>query len=220
MPPFPGNSPLISRSDSLSDLTMPKLIDYYFTPVSPYTYLGHERLVQIAVRHGATIAVKPVDYGRIFPLSGGLPLKQRAPQRQAYRLLELERWSKHLGMALNVQPKHFPVPPDAAAKWIIAAQARGEADALRLAGALLRAVWAEQRDVSDESTLASIATEQGLDPALLAEGAASPDAASRYLVLTEEAIDRQIFGAPTYVYRDELFWGQDRLDFLDRALAK
>jgi 2-hydroxychromene-2-carboxylate isomerase len=206
---------------------MPKLIDYYFTPVSPYTYLGHERLLEIAARHGATIAVKPVDYGRIFPVSGGLPLKQRAPQRQAYRLIELERWSKHLGKPFNVRPKFFPVSPDAAARWIIAAQARGaadalraDADALRLAGALLHAVWAEERDISDEPTLTSIAKEQRLDPALLAAGAASPDTASRYDALTQEAIERQIFGAPTYVYRDEPFWGQDRLDFLDRALAK
>jgi 2-hydroxychromene-2-carboxylate isomerase len=199
---------------------MPKLIDYYLTPISPYTYLGHERFLEIAARHGATIAVKPVDYGRIFPVSGGLPLKQRAPQRQAYRLIELERWSKHLGKALNVKPKFFPVSPDAAARWIIAAQARGDTDALRLAGGLLRAVWAEERDISDEPTLASIAVEQRLDPALLVAGAASPDTASRYDALTQEAIERQIFGAPTYVYRDEPFWGQDRLDFLDRALAK
>src|ERR1700675_3453118 len=146
----PGSSPPISKSDSCPGRTMAKLIDYYFTPISPYTYLGHERFLEIAARHGATVAVKPVDYGRIFPVSGGLPLKQRAPQRQAYRLTELERWSKHLDKALNVKPKFFPVSPDAAAKWIIAAQARGAADALRLAGALLRAVWAEERDISDE----------------------------------------------------------------------
>jgi 2-hydroxychromene-2-carboxylate isomerase len=91
---------------------------------------------------------------------------------------------------------------------------------LRLAGALLRAVWAEERDISDEPTLASIASGVRLDPAQLAAAATSPDAASRYDALTQEAIDRQIFGAPTYVYRDEPFWGQDRLDFLDRALAK
>ncbi|HEY1437488.1 MAG TPA: 2-hydroxychromene-2-carboxylate isomerase [Casimicrobiaceae bacterium] len=207
---------------------MAKLIDYYFTPVSPYTYLGHQRLLEIAARHGATIAVKPVDYGRIFPVSGGLPLKQRAPQRQAYRMIELERWSKHLGKALNVKPKFFPVSADTAARWIIAAQAgrgdadalRGDTDALRLTGALLRAVWAEDRDISDEPTLACIAAGEQLDPARLAAGAASPGSAGRYDALTQEAIDCQIFGAPTYVYRDEPFWGQDRLDFLDRALAK
>jgi 2-hydroxychromene-2-carboxylate isomerase len=200
---------------------MAKLVDYYFTPVSPYTYLGHQRFLEIAARHGATIAIKPVDYGRIFPVSGGLPLKQRAPQRQAYRLIELERWSKHLGKALNVKPKFFPVSADMAARWIIAAHAgHGDADALRLTGALLRAVWAEERDISDQPTLASIAAGEQLDPARLAAGAASPDSAGRYDALTQEAIDRQIFGAPTYVYRDEPFWGQDRLDFLDRALAK
>src|SRR6266700_5443562 len=118
MPRCPGNSPPISRSDSRPELAMAKLIDYSFTPVSPYTYLGHQRLLEIAARHGATIAVKPVDYGRIFPVSGGLPLKQRAPQRQAYRLIELERWSKHLGLPLNLQPRHFPVPPALASKWI------------------------------------------------------------------------------------------------------
>jgi 2-hydroxychromene-2-carboxylate isomerase len=202
---------------------MAKLVEYYFTPISPYTYLGHERFVEIAARHGAAIAVKPVDYGRIFPVSGGLPLKQRAPQRQAYRLIELDRWSKHLGKVLNVRPRFFPVSADAAAKWIIAAQAHAAddgADALRLAGALLRAVWVEERDISDPPTLASVASEQGLDPAPLAAAAAATDVAARYDALTQEAIDRQIFGAPTYVYRDELFWGQDRLDFLDRELAK
>jgi 2-hydroxychromene-2-carboxylate isomerase len=199
---------------------MTKLIDYYFTPVSPYTYLGHDRFLDIAAKHGAKVAVKPVDYGRIFPASGGLPLKQRAPQRQAYRLVELERWAKHLGKSIHLQPKHFPVPPDAAAKWIIAARAAGEADALRLAGALLRGVWSEERDISDAPTLASIATEQGLDPTVLIAGSASAEVAARYDALTQEALGRQIFGAPTYVYRDELFWGQDRLDFLDRALAK
>ena len=148
---------------------MAKLVDYYFTPVSPWTYLGHERFLEIAARHGATIVVKPVDYGRIFPVSGGLPLKQRAPQRQAYRLIELERWSKHLGKALNVKPKFFPVSADMAARWIIAAQVgRGDAGALRLAGALLRAVWTEERDISDEPTLASIAAGERLDPAQLA----------------------------------------------------
>src|ERR1700676_4660004 len=104
---WPGSSPPISRSDSRPGRTMAKIVDYYFTPVSPYTYLGHARFLEIAATHHGTIAVKPVDHGRIFPVSGGLPLKQRAPQRQAYRLIELERWSTHLGKPLKVKPKFF-----------------------------------------------------------------------------------------------------------------
>ena len=200
---------------------MTRSVEYFFTPVSPFTYLGHERFVAMAGRHGVSIDVKPIDLGPVFAVSGGLPLKQRAPQRQAYRLVELARWSKHLGLPLNLQPRHFPVPAAIASKWILAAVAQeGAGGALKLTGALLRAVWAEERNIADADTLAAIASEQGFDAKRLAERAAAADIGARYDALTQEAIDRQVFGAPTYIYRDEPFWGQDRLDFLDRALAK
>jgi len=199
---------------------MPKTIDYFFTPVSPFTYLGHERFVAIARKHGAQIVVKPVDLGRVFAVSGGLPLKQRAPQRQAYRLFELKRWREHLGLPLNVQPKFFPVPADASSKWILAALEQGTDAALRLSGAIMRAVWVEERNVADAQTLSAIAHEQGFDAVTLAERAGSGEVSARYDELTQEAIDRKVFGSPWYVYQDEPFWGQDRLDFLDRSLAK
>jgi 2-hydroxychromene-2-carboxylate isomerase len=198
-----------------------RTIDYFFTPVSPFTYMGHDRFVAIAAKHGATIEVKPVDLGKVFGVSGGLPLKQRAPQRQAYRLFELARWSKYLGLPLNTQPRHFPVPADSASKWILAALSQHDAgSALKLTGALLRAVWAEERNIADVDTLAAIASEQGLDAKSLAASAGAAVVGERYETLTQEAIDRQVFGSPTYIYRGEPFWGQDRLDFLDRALAK
>jgi len=199
---------------------MDKRVDYYFATISPFMYLGHERLVAIARRHGASIAVKPVNFAEIFPVSGGLPLAKRAPQRQAYRLAELRRWSEHLGIPLNLQPRFFPVNGDRAAHWILAAGERDPAHALAFTGAVGRAIWREERDVSDGATLAELARSLRLDAAALAERAASAEIAARYKALTDEAIRRQVFGAPTYVYRDELFWGQDRLDFLDRALAK
>src|SRR5256884_3421299 len=119
---------------------MAKVVDYYFTPVSPYTYLGHERFLEIAARHGATIAVKPVDYGRIFPVSGGLPVKQRAPQRQAYRLTELRRWRDHLALPLNLEPKYSPYAADAAALMIVAADGQhGAQTAMRLAYGIMQA---------------------------------------------------------------------------------
>jgi len=198
-----------------------RTVEYFFTPVSPFTYLGHERFLAIAGRHGVSIDVKPVDLGPVFAVSGGVPLKQRAPQRQAYRLVELGRWSKHLGLPLNLQPRHFPVPPALASKLILASLSQqGAVGALKLTGALLRAVWAEERNIAESDTLAAIASEQGFDAASLAERAAASDIGERYEALTQEAIDRQVFGAATYIYRDEPFWGQDRLDFLDRALAK
>jgi 2-hydroxychromene-2-carboxylate isomerase len=195
-----------------------KHVDYYFSPASPWTYLGHERFAAIAKRHGAEIAVKPVDYGVIFPQSGGLPLGKRAPQRQAYRLMELERWKAHLGVPLNVQPKFFPVDANPAALAIVAAAPSGAEVQMRLAGAILRALWAEEKNIADPAALKAAAAAAGLDgDKLLADAAA---AKAQYDAFTQEALARGVFGAPTYVYRDELFWGQDRLDFLDLALAK
>ena len=199
---------------------MAKVVDYYITALSPWTYLGHDRFVALAKHHGATVNVKPVDLGKVFPVSGGLPLKQRAPQRQAYRMFELRRWSAHLGVPINVQPKFFPVSGDLAARWILAAEQDDTGAALTLAGAFMRAVFVEERNIADAATAVAIANEQHLDAAKLSLRADSPEIAARYDALSQEAIDRQVFGAPTYVYRDEPFWGQDRLDFLDRALAK
>ena len=199
---------------------MGKHVDYYLTPVSPYTYLGHDRFVAIARKHGATVAVKPIDLGQVFPVSGGLPLTKRAPQRQAYRLMELRRWSHWLQVPLNLHPAHFPTSASLASRFVLAALEESVEAALDLVGALGRALWAEDRDIADPATLAAVATARGRDAAALAARAEAPDIATRYKVLTQEAIDRGVFGAPTYVCDGELFWGQDRLDFLDRALAK
>ena len=199
---------------------MDKLIDYYMTPVSPYVYLGHERFVGIARKHRATIAVKPINLGVVFPVSGGLPLAKRAPQRQAYRLVELTRWSRYLGVPLNLHPAHFPVSADLASRYVLAALEQSTDAALALALALSRALWTQERDLADAATLQAISAECGGDAEALAARADAPDIAMRYAALTQEAIDRGIFGTPTYVYAGELFWGQDRLDFLDRALAK
>lgn len=199
---------------------MSKIVDYYFTPVSPWTHLGHARFRAMAKTHGATIRPKPVDYGRVFPASGGLPLKQRPIQRQAYRMFELRRWRDHLGIPIRLEPKFFPAPADLAAKTILAAAPSGTEAQLDLAGAILRACWEEDRNVADRDTLVAIATACGLDGAAVLATAESAATQATYDALTQEAIDRQVFGAPTYLIDGEPFWGQDRLDFVERALAR
>jgi len=195
-----------------------KTVHYFFTPTSPWTYLGHARFLRMAEEHGARILLRPVDLGRVFPVSGGLPLAKRAAQRQAYRLKELARWREFRGVPLNIHPKFFPAPADDAARLIIAADlAQGIAAGLKMAGALMSAVWAEERNIADADTRAAIATEQGLDPAKLASFA--DQAAAAFDAYTEEAIAAQVFGAPWYLVEGEPFWGQDRLEFVERALA-
>ena len=196
-------------------------VDYYFAPQSPWAYLGHQRLVEIAERTEATVRVMPIDLGgKVFPISGGLPLGQRAPQRQAYRLVELQRFSEHLNAPLNLKPKYFPVGGDDAARLIIAADlAQGSAAAMQVAGAVLAACWAQERNMADDKVLAELLAELNLSAALL-EQSHSQAVQERYEAYTQAAIDAGVFGAPSYVVEGEIFWGQDRLDFVERALSR
>jgi len=199
---------------------MGKTVDYYFSPISPWTYLGHARFADMAQRHGAVVKVKPVDFGKVFPVSGGLPLAKRAPQRQAYRLVELKRFRDYLKLPLNLQPKFFPVPADLAAQFIVAAgRADGSDAAMRLAGVLLRACWAEERNIADAETLRAICKGQGMNAGQLEAATQSDAVRAEYEGYTEEAVARNVFGAPSYVIDGEIFWGQDRLEFVERALA-
>jgi 2-hydroxychromene-2-carboxylate isomerase len=200
---------------------MSKVVDYFMTPVSPWTYLGHERMREICRRHGAQIHLRVMDLGKVFPASGGLPLKDRPPQRRAYRLMELKRWREFLDLPLNIEPKFFPVPAEPAATALLAVLERhGTEIALDFAGDLMAATWAEERNIGDRATLEELLAKRGLEAERLLAHAREAEVAARYIQHSQEAIARGVFGSPTYVYADELFWGQDRLDFLDRALAR
>lgn len=199
---------------------MGRTVDYYFAPQSPWAYLGHQRLADLVQRTGAAVRVMPIDLGgKVFPISGGLPLGQRAPQRQAYRLLELQRFSQRLNLPLNLKPRYFPVGGDDSARLIIAADlAQGAEAAMKIAGAILAACWAQERNMADDKVLAELLSEQGL-PAQWMEASRSQAVQERYETYTQAAIDAGVFGAPSYVVDGEIFWGQDRLDFVERALV-
>jgi 2-hydroxychromene-2-carboxylate isomerase len=198
---------------------MSKTIHYFFAPQSPYVYLGHERLLKLGTQYGAMIEPKPFDIGAVFSESGGLPLAKRAPQRQAYRLEELRRWADYLGLPINLQPKFFPVDQTPASLLLIAARNQGGAgQALELGGAIMRAVWAEEKDIADAATLEQLALDAGFDGAALLAASRAPEVQQQYEGFTKEAIDAGVFGAPWYVVDGQGFWGQDRLDFVERLL--
>ena len=198
---------------------MSLVIDYYLAPQSPWTYFGHARLVQMAQQAGATVRIMPVDLGgQIFPATGGLPVGQRPPQRQAYRMVELQRFSHFLQMPLNLKPQFFPVAGDDAARLIIAVDQHDGVDAaLKVCGAVLAAVWVQERDIANANVLQDILREQGIvaDRWTAAQAPAAQDA---YMAYTRQALDAGIFGAPSFVVDSEIFWGQDRLEFLQRRL--
>ena len=196
-----------------------KLIDYFDSMSSPWTYLGHLRFMNLAHRFGLTIRHKPMDLLKVWSVSGGLPLKQRARQRQAYRHQELRRWSELLGLPCNLEPAHHPVADRRACYMVIAAMRRG-LDWSALSNAILRAVWVEDRDIADHATLVAIANENSMDGRTLLAATEEQAVQAEYQSNTEEAIQIGVFGAPTYVFDGELFWGQDRLQMLEWRLAQ
>ena len=199
---------------------MPKHVDYYVSLMSPWTYLGSARFEALAAKHGATVTIWPVDFGQVFPASGGLPLARRAPQRQAYRMMELKRWRAHLGVPINLEPKFFPGNELPAARCVVAVREKLDgARAIKLAHAVLRGVWEEDKDVGNPETLAAIIAGVGLDATQVMALAETPEIVDRREADTKRAIELGVFGAPSYVIDGEIFWGQDRLEFVDRKLA-
>ncbi len=193
-------------------------IDYYFVTISPFTYLAGDRLERIAQAQGVEVNYKPMDLGRVFGATGGVPPAQRPPARQEYRMQELRRARDKSGLPMNLKPAFFPTNPAPSSYAIIAAQAAGGGDVGALVRAVLRACWAEDKDVADDAVIRACLTETGFDPGLADSGLLS--GATTYERNTEEAIAAGVFGAPFYITEgDERFWGHDRLDDLEAHLA-
>jgi len=192
-------------------------IDYYMFPLSPFTYLAGDGLEKIADKHGATINYKPFQLMKVFELTGGTPPKDRHPSRQAYRLAEIERVADFVGMPVNLKPAFWPTNPAPACFAIIAAQDAGGGDVGGLCRSLLSAVWTEEKDIAEDAVVKAALEANGFDASLAESGMIK--GAEVFERNTEEALQAQVFGAPSYVVNEHVFWGQDRLDYLDRYLA-
>jgi 2-hydroxychromene-2-carboxylate isomerase len=196
---------------------MSRAIDYYFSLVSPWAYIGHAPFMEMARRHEVAVNYKPVFLGRVFAETGGLPLAQRHPARQRYRLVELQRWRDRRGLSFHIQPKFWPFDVTLADRFVVAIQAKhGDPDPfLRKAFA---AIWEEERNLADPVVIAALAEQTGLDSAALMDMANGSTTEVLYALNLENAVDGGVFGFPAYVLAGEVFWGQDRLDLLDDAL--
>jgi len=177
-------------------------VSCFYSLSSPWAYFAGPKQQDIVRRHHVKLVLKPFDFQEVVPRTGGVPLRTRPEPRRSYHALELDRWRKFLGMPLQLTPKE-----------------RG-LDATLLSHALLHALWAEERDTSDQKVRIAVADENGLPGEALAAAEQSAPVQKLYKAYSDEAEQLGVFGAPTYVLDGERFWGQDRLDFLDRALAR
>lgn len=192
-------------------------IDYFFATISPFTYLAGTRLEEIAARHGASIAYKPIDVMSLFDRTGGVRLPNRHESRKEYRLQELRRQSAKTGLKLNLQPMFWPANPAPSSYAIIAAAKAGGGDLGGLVHAICRACWAEEKNIAEDEVVKEILVAHGFDPKLADTGMFM--AADVYSNNLEEAVSRGVFGTPFYIVGEEKFWGQDRLDDLDLHLS-
>ena len=193
-------------------------IDYYFSTVSPFTYLAGNKLEEIAAKHGASITYKPYDIMAAFPRTGGVPLPERHENRLAYRAQDLNRLAKVAGVPFNLRPMYWPANAAPSSYAIIAAQKAGGGDVGGLVQGILKAIWADERDIADDATISECLEAAGFDPSIAFSGMLV--GAETYAANLEEAVAKGVFGSPFYITDDdERFWGQDRLDHLDLHLA-
>ena len=198
-------------------------VSCFYSLSSPWAYFAGPTIQDIVRRHHVKLVLKPYDFQDVAPKTGGVPIRTRPEPRRSYHALELARWRKYLGMPLNLEPRHYPADGKPAgwnkpAGWMVIAAQEAGMDAARLSHALLRALWAEERDTSQPGVRRAIAAENGMDGDTLVSAETSAPVQALYARFTEEAVAQGVFGAPTYLLNGERFWGQDRLGFLERAL--
>lgn len=197
---------------------MSTTIEYYFTSSSPWVYLGHDAIGAVARKHGARLDVRPVELGGVWEVSGGVPLAKRSATRQRYRLIELQRYSELRGLPINLRPKHAPLDPSLADLAVAAVLVHGD-DPFGFMGRMLRAYWAEEENVADQAVIARLLVAEDFDPDAILAVARGQEASELRKKNTEAAIAADAIGVPAYVLNGEVFWGQDRIELLDRALS-
>ena len=197
-----------------------KKIEYYMSHGSPWTFLGHKRINKIASENNCELILMPVNYGEVFPATGGLPVNKRPVQRQKYRLQELARWSEFLKVKLNIEPKFFPSRSLLPSLAIISAKMLKYENVMDIAYRIMEALWVKELDIDDEETLKSIISKLIPTAEELIDFSKQEKVSNEIKKNTEKALKSSVFGAPTYIIDEEVFWGQDRLDFVERYIKR
>ena len=196
-------------------------IEYFYAAHSAFAYLGSAKLMEIAAAAGATILHRPIDLRKVVPAAGAPDFGKRTPAHRAYFFgREIKRWSEERGApVMEGMPTYHQNDITLPNCFLIAANEAGN-NIDRLAHAFLEAHWRDDADLADASTLVRLAKGIGLDGEALLAAAGNAGIAAKYAEYTQEAIDRSVFGSPTYFVDGDMFYGQDRLELVAKALKK
>jgi 2-hydroxychromene-2-carboxylate isomerase len=197
---------------------MSRSIAHYFSLASPWAYLGHDQFLAIVAKHGLAVRYKPVFLGQVFAETGGMPLPKRHPARQRYRFVELQRWRDRRGTWFNIRPRYWPFDVNLADRMVIAAVTAGH-DPGEFLRAAYAGIWERELNLADPVVLRQLAENAWLPGAALIEAAGRAETEAVYEQNFHDAVAADVFGSPSYVLDGEVFWGQDRLDLLEDALA-
>lgn len=192
-------------------------IDYYFSMVSPWAFIGHDVFMELVKTFELEVSYRPVFLPKVFEETGGLPLAKRHPARQRYRLIELQRWREKRGLKFDINPKFWPFDTKLADQVAITLIEQGINPSPFMAHGF-RAIWLDGKDLADETVLTEVLESTGAKGAAMVASAKKEEIAALYDRNTQMAIDGGYFGSPCYVLNGEPFWGQDRLELLEDAL--
>ncbi|WP_350332833.1 2-hydroxychromene-2-carboxylate isomerase [Coralliovum pocilloporae] len=196
---------------------MSTTVDYFYTSISPFSYLGHAKLLQMSENLGFSIRFRPIKLAGVWAESGGVAPPQRHPARLRYRLLELQRWREECGVPLNLQPAHFPTDPSLADRCAITLQEQGENPGIFIER-VFQACWMHDKNVADEAAISGLLDDAGFDAHAVLAQSGSDAVSGVYDQNTADGVRFDIIGAPGYVLNGEAFWGQDRLPLLESAI--
>ena len=192
-----------------------KRVEFFYDYASTYSYLAHREIEQIAERCKAELVFRPMVLGFVFKATGN-SMPAAVPAKAAYIVQDVRRWVRHTGLPFHM-PSVFPTNTIRALR--VACAALEEGTFLAYHHAVMEAYWAKDEDIGDAEVLARVTTRAGMDGPRLVARAEEPGVKERLKKNTDEAIERGVFGAPTLFVGDQMFWGNDRLEFVAGALA-
>ena len=197
---------------------MGQTVEFLFDVVSPTAYLAYKRLPDIAARTGAAIAWTPVFLGGIMQATGNAP-PGKVPAKGKYMNRDMKRCAERYGIPF-VLNRHFPVNTLTLQRAAVALlDEQGEDEFRSFIDTCFHAVWAEGKNMGDMAVVAETLSATGFDAAALAARAGDPAIKEKLKANTDSAVERGVFGAPTFFVGDEMYFGQDRLDYVEDALA-